>query len=247
MLCTYDVAYHAALAMCFLTRKANYIISPSQTIIVQSFTTNNVHNGDPIASSYTTQAKCRQLSYLHLFILKWYSFDCTVLHYIYTIKKLCQSVHFIILWYPMILAILAITLNNCTGTACVEINKKLACTLPKSKNRVAAKCTSVASALVATRFCTSVMLYKRWVFISSTRSRAVMSVTPLCRWTCALVQVIERRALAYTSCIKGVHSFHLGACVCFNYLCSWNASSCLLSIKHEKVFLARICMYYTAP
>ena len=89
------------------------------------------------------------------------------------------------------------TLNNCTGTACVEINKKLACTLPKSKNRVAAKCTSVASALVATRFCTSVMLYKRWVFISSTRSRAVMSVTPLCRWTCALVQVIERRALAY--------------------------------------------------
>ena len=90
-----------------------------------------------------------------------------------------------------------VTLNNCTGTACVEINKKLACTLPKSKNRVAAKCTSVASALVATRFCTSVMLYKRWVFISSTRSRAVMSVTPLCRWTCALVQVIERRALAY--------------------------------------------------
>ena len=42
-----------------------------------------------------------------------------------------------------------LTLNNCTGTACMEINKKLACTLLKSKNRV------------ATRFCTSVMLYKR--------------------------------------------------------------------------------------
>ena len=112
------------------------------------------------------------------------------------------------------------TISNCTGTACMEINKNLACTLPKSKNRVAAKCTSVASALVATRFCTSVMLYKRWVFISSTRSRAVMSVTPLCRWTCALVQVIERRALAYIRVASKEFILSILGCVCFNYLCS---------------------------
>ena len=124
------------------------------------------------------------------------------------------------------------TLNNCTGTACVEINKKLACTLPKSKNRVAAKCTSVASALVATRFCTSVMLYKRWLFISSTRSRAVMSVTPLCRWTCALVQVIERRALAYIRVASKEFILSILGCVCvFQLPLLGNASSCLLSMK----------------
>ena len=87
------------------------------------------------------------------------------------------------------------TLNNCTGTACVEINKKLACTLPKSKNWVAAKCTSLAIALADTRFCTSECCTRGCDY--KHKVRAVTSVPPLCLWTCALVQVIERRALAY--------------------------------------------------
>ena len=41
----------------------------------------------------------------------------------------------------------------------------------------------------------------------------------------------------HTSCIKGVHSFHLGACVCFNYLvCSEmlpHADGAAVSFRYE--------------
>lgn len=53
-------------------------------------------------------------------------------------------------------AILAKSLSNCTGTACTEINKKLACTIPKESS--GRKVQSVLAG--GTIFCT-VTLYKR--------------------------------------------------------------------------------------
>ena len=135
----------------------------------------------------------------------------------------------------------------------MEINKKLACTLPKSKNRVAeqessgrkvhkrSECTCGHEILHFGNVVQEVSIYLE----HKVPCRYVCNAT-LPMNVCSRVQVIERRALAYIRVAS--KEFILSILVRVYVSTTFYALKCfLLFAEHEKVFLARICMYYTAP